>query len=90
MSVLVLVEMDVLGQGEAGLSVVAEETLTFARGLPGEGVDAVLVGQVGPPGESCWHSVASRGYAPSSSARMRSWSATRRAPGPASSTPLCR
>lgn len=52
MSVLVLVEMDVLGQGEAGLSVVAEETLTFARGLPGEGVDAVLVGQVGPPGES--------------------------------------
>lgn len=51
MSVLVLVEMDELAQGEAGLSVVAEETLTFARGLPGETVDAVLVGQVDPPGE---------------------------------------
>ncbi|QFG67907.1 electron transfer flavoprotein subunit alpha/FixB family protein [Ornithinimicrobium pratense] len=51
MSVLVLVETEVAGQGEPGLSVVAEETLTFARGLPGDAVDAVLVGHVGLPSE---------------------------------------
>ncbi|MGD8201546.1 electron transfer flavoprotein subunit alpha/FixB family protein [Ornithinimicrobium sp. W1679] len=51
MSVLVLVELEDPGQGGAGLSVVAEESLTFARDLPGEAVDAVLVGQVGQPGE---------------------------------------
>jgi electron transfer flavoprotein alpha subunit len=51
MSVLVVVEMEDPGAGEAGLSVVAEETLTFARGLPGGAVDAVLVGQVGRPAE---------------------------------------
>lgn len=49
MSVLVLVEG--AGPGEQGLSVVAQETLTFARDLPGESVDAVLVGLVGQPEE---------------------------------------
>lgn len=51
MSVLVPVEPEDPGQGEVGLSLVSEETLTFARELPGDAVDAVLVGQVGRPGE---------------------------------------
>ena len=34
--VLVLVEPEDPGQGEVGLSLVSEETLTFARELPGD------------------------------------------------------
>ncbi|GAA4880336.1 electron transfer flavoprotein subunit alpha/FixB family protein [Serinicoccus chungangensis] len=44
MSVLVVVEPEDLDDAGAGLSVVSQEVLTFARSLPGEDVDAVLVG----------------------------------------------
>lgn len=49
MSVLVVVEVE---DPAEGLTVVSLETLTFARELPGEAVDAVLVGQVGEPSEA--------------------------------------
>ncbi|WP_151526734.1 electron transfer flavoprotein subunit alpha/FixB family protein [Serinicoccus kebangsaanensis] len=49
MSVLVVVEPD---EGGDGLSVVSQETLTFARQLPGDGVSAVLVDAVGEPDDS--------------------------------------
>ncbi|KUG57132.1 electron transfer flavoprotein subunit alpha [Serinicoccus chungangensis] len=52
MSVLVVVEPEDVGDAGAGLSVVSQEVLTFARSLPGEDVDAVLVGAVGTPPEA--------------------------------------
>ncbi|WP_130011501.1 electron transfer flavoprotein subunit alpha/FixB family protein [Serinicoccus sediminis] len=52
MSVLVLVEPEDLDDLGAGLSVVSQEVLTFARSLPGDEVDAVLVGAVGQPTEA--------------------------------------